>query len=372
MFLHFFYPENDLALAANVARYTAPGPARRLSEAGRVLPLWYGNPGDKVLCYGVNASWLHEMRTKFEIETDIFNHIPTPELRPAPWGWSLASRQVFLDEGYSLSALPSDERIAMLRALSHRRTALGLASSLRADMPGISLPPAATEAFSPEEAEQAMRRYGQSVVKLPWSSSGRGVAATPSVGYGKAFAMAANGIRTQGSVIIEPWLDQAVDFAALYTCSGGKCAFAGTSVFATDGHGHYKGNVLASEERRRARLAPFIAADTLSAIIEKIRGAIEKTIAPHYTGALGVDMLVDKSGMLHPTVELNLRMTMGHVANSFAEKYLAPEATGTFEVRQLRGEAPLAAYECEGGRLARGALMLTPPNPHFAFIASVG
>ena len=39
--LHIFNPENDLALAANVARYTPPPAAVSLRLSGALLPLWW-------------------------------------------------------------------------------------------------------------------------------------------------------------------------------------------------------------------------------------------------------------------------------------------------------------------------------------------
>lgn len=367
--LHYFYPENDLALAAGISRYTAPAPALRLSNAGRLLPLWYGAPGDKVLCYGVNDKWLSRMQRDFNLATDITDHQYKPELEAAPWGWSLASRQAYADEGFTAESLPSDKEIEMLRNLSHRRTAAKIAAAIRPALAGIELPAPAIEARTIEEAQCAIKDFGDAaVVKLPWSSSGRGVANSLITGTDRTLAMAANGIHTQGSVMIEPAMDKDIDFAALYECHGGRCRFAGTSVFEADARGHYAGNLLAPEPVRISRIAHLYPIDRLSDIIEKVRDAIEKIVAPHYSGPLGMDMLIDKQGRIHPTVELNLRMTMGHVANKFADMHLAEGLTGRFAVVPLKNSSPADAYTTADGKLASGTLLLTPQNPHFAFM----
>ena len=52
---------------------------------------------------------------------------------------------------------------------------------------------------------------------------------------------------------------------------------------------------------------------------------IQKEISPHYSGILGVDMFLysDNSEILiHPCVEINLRLTMGYVARILFDKFI--------------------------------------------------
>ena len=74
MKLHLFNPENDLALAANLDHYTPPKAAVDLRRSGALLPMWYADAGDRVLCHGVNARWFDTVRTAFGIDVDVFNH----------------------------------------------------------------------------------------------------------------------------------------------------------------------------------------------------------------------------------------------------------------------------------------------------------
>ncbi len=52
--------------------------------------------------------------------------------------------------------------------------------------------------------------------------------------------------------------------------------------------------------------------------------ALDAVIAPHYTGPLGVDMMVARTGggerFVMPCVEVNLRYTMGFVAMAVARR----------------------------------------------------
>lgn len=73
--LHYFFPENDLALARDIARYTAPPAAVRLRRAGSTLPFFYGNEGAMVLSEGVDARWLGRLRDTLDISCRPYDHL---------------------------------------------------------------------------------------------------------------------------------------------------------------------------------------------------------------------------------------------------------------------------------------------------------
>lgn len=369
--LYYFNPDNDVALASGVECYTPPRAALRLREAGRMLPLWIGEAGDMVMCPGVNRDWYHGVIDAFGLETRVFDHAYRPDLRPTPWGWSAAMRRFFVNDGCPLELLPAPADIERMRQLSHRRTSAELAAALRRAMPGARLTQPAVEAFSMEQVEELTRSLGRVVVKMPWSSSGRGVFGT-SRSVAEAMKIAANALRLQGSVMVEPEHDRALDFAKIYRCQGGLCQCLGTSVFATDAHHRYMGNLLAPEADRRAVVARCTDIATVDEAAEALRRLIEERIAPYYDGVLGVDMLACADGTLDPVVELNLRCTMGHVANTIADRYLAPGSTGRFEVLPMRGEQQQPGDAViEDRRLVRGTYCLTPSLRDFCFRISV-
>ncbi len=116
--LHFFYPENDLALAAGVANYTGPAAAVALRLAGADLPLWYANsPSDAFITTGFDAA-------RYERLQNMFGKLPEPVqavsggYAPAPWGWSAASRQLMALYGVEESFLPSDKAIERIRIVA--------------------------------------------------------------------------------------------------------------------------------------------------------------------------------------------------------------------------------------------------------------
>lgn len=103
--LHLFNPDNDLALAANIDNYTPPKAALQLRRDAALLPLWYADADDRVVCHGVNAQWLETRHREFSCIADIYDYHPEG-LTAAPWGWSRAVRQSFIHEGYPASEAP--------------------------------------------------------------------------------------------------------------------------------------------------------------------------------------------------------------------------------------------------------------------------
>ena len=368
--LHLYFPENDLALAAGVASYTPPPAALQLHRAGEALPLWYARPADRFICSGINARWLATMCHTFAIaDVDVYDH-RDPDLTPAPWGWSAASRRAFVDAGYPAGQLPDDAELTRFRELSHRRTAMLLARELRERLPFSTAAPA-EEATTPAQVEEYMRRAGTGAViaKAPWSSSGRGLVRGRNMPREAFLQQAAGIIRRQGSVMLEREWDKTADFALLLDIAAdGTATRRGFSLFETNARGGYTANVLAPQPDIEARIGRFCDLAQLHEACDLIATLLPPLVAG-YSGPLGIDMLATADGTIDAAVEINLRRTMGFVALDFA-RFLAPGATGTLAVLP-RPEAAAAAATVENHLLAAGQLDLTPANPHFAFRATI-
>lgn len=368
MLVHWFNPENDLALASGRRNYTPPAAARLIHEAGAALPLWYAGCGDSVLTYGVPAEWLDKVTREFNIEADLFDHIPTEDTTPSPWGWSEYALAFFKDEGFDPALMPSQARIETLRRLASRATAAEVSRKLVERVPELVINDTAVEISDPAELEALLHSRSDIVLKSPWSSSGRGVVMVSDLGLDKALRIGCDSIRRQGSVMAETYYERALDFARLFECRDGKCVDIGTSVFITDPTGAYIGNLVDTEAARMDVVARHYSPESLAEVIGALRPILEETYAPYYDGVLGVDMLVTADGRLDAVVEINVRKTMGYVANEFARRYIAEGVRGTFSVTALRGaEPPADDYAVCGGRLCGGTLNLVPPGGAFAF-----
>jgi len=363
-----YFPENDLALAAGIAGYTAPPTARRLHAAGEALPLWTAGRGDRFVCSGVNARWLNEMRDAFGIEdVDVYDHRDCT-LTAAPWGWSPAARRALEAAGYPTEKLPDDHTLARLRMLSHRRTASALAREMHRLLPFTVAEPAA-EANDTDCVRAYMSSHPAVIAKAPWSCSGRGLVRSRLMPDENFMQQAAGIIRRQGSVMLEPELDKAIDFAMLFEADGrGDIALRGISVFDTNARGGYTSNALAPQPTLLERVEAAAGTGRIRAVEKAMRQALP-AILGDYRGPLGVDMLVTRDGMLDVSVELNLRYTMGFVAMDFA-RYLAPGAEGTLTVVPNPGQ-PIRFPLISGGRMYSGTLDLSPGNHDFAIRAVV-
>ena len=275
--------------------------------------------------------------------------------------------------GFDAGSLPNDTALARIRELSSRESAC----ILGAELARAGLQPeewTAQSVRSVEEARKYCSEHGDTLLKLPWSSSGRGQIR---VNGGHDFVAreqaVAGAIRRYGFLTGEPFhRNKTVDLAHLFEAKGGVVKYVGLSLFATEANGDYAGNTLASGTGLRKMLEadfPGIGMK-LDALAEAQRGALENLTGSDYEGPMGVDMMILSDGTIVPAVELNLRMTMGHVARRFHDRYCDADSRGIFRLENMATGRKYRA-ECAGGRLSGGALRLNPPEYSTAFVAEV-
>lgn len=298
-----------------MANFTPSASVRRFKDALAQLPRWYADEGDIVLTPGAIAD--------------------NPDAIPSPWGWSADAVRQFKKAGIN-GPFPDVE---MIRNLSHRRTSIKLHDLLqKANLP-YELPPKQSESSDVNDITSC-----NVFIKAPWSCSGRGVVDCSNMTVQRVREIASGIIRRQGSVLIEPKLAKNQDFALLFESVDGKVNFKGlSSFFNSSTQTAYGGNFCASQDEIRNKLnAPFLD-ETISAVTD----ALTTLIAPYYSGPLGVDMITyGPDNLICPTIEINLRHTMGFVALSLYEKL----GRGIFRI------TPGAA---EG-------IQLVDPNPYFS------
>ena len=331
--LYVFNPEHDIALAANLANFTAPHAGRQLrTDLGFLPALWAGKDDvvwvDNVdyaerqyqrlirrIAKSLELPALAERTCRFHASSA---PLPQGEVQAIePWGWDAALRATLRRRGVSDDLLPTDAELDQIRQLSHRRIASALLPRLQMDgTVGESF-----ECRTEAEVETLLQRYGQVVMKAPWSSSGRGlrflsVDRTP-------LAMQAGWLRNmverQGSVMVEPFYHKVKDFGMEFCVDEHGIHYLGLSLFHTV-NGAYVGNILATENAKRQMISRYVSVDLLDEIKQNI---IDRLQLGTYCGPFGVDMMIvaptftvhrSPSTVLHPCVEINLRRTMGHVA----------------------------------------------------------
>jgi len=351
MTLHIFNPEHDIALAANLSNFTAPHAGRQLRNDLGFLPALWAQEDDQILVQHEESALKAYRRVCHRlVKLGIKDSLPllTPPFTAAkvgvyrqetqriqPWGWDRAIRRELERMGMAASLLPTAEQIEQIRQLSHRRTSAQL-------LPLLQMEGTVGEAFectTIEQVAELFQRYERLVLKAPWSSSGRGVRFftmdngqwTMDNGQLPMSNWIANVLKTQGSIMAEPYYNKVKDFGMEFEADAeGRIRYLGLSLFHTV-NGAYVGNILATESVKREMISRYIPVSLLDLVKQRI---IEQLRLNGYVGPFGIDMMIVKSigngnhnsqlsivncqlG-LHPCVEINLRRTMGHVALSIS------------------------------------------------------
>ena len=323
--LHIFNPEHDIALASNLSNFTSPHAGRQLRADIGYLPALWASPDDYVLVDNADdaqtafARLVHRSFPGFVEKRQLAR---LPIRRVEPWGWDLALRSFLLRYGVAEAVLPSEQDIAVIRDLSHRKTAVDLLRSLAMeDTVGESVVLESSEAVALQ-----VQRWGRVVVKAPWSSSGRGIRFVDTVLDDYQSRWLQNVLTRQGAVVVEPYYDKVKDFAMEFESDGcGSVTCLGLSLFHTS-NGAYTGNILADEEEKREMISRYVPVDLLDSVQLSICQLLGPVFRGRYQGPFGVDMMIVNGKMsngkflLHPCVEINLRRTMGHVAIALSQQ----------------------------------------------------
>lgn len=361
-----FNPENDLALASGQERYTPPAHAAMLARAGALLPLWYsGGEGDVVIASDTDSGWIDSIRRDFGVRAAVLP-VVSGAFECCPWGWSAYAAGLFRRAGVDTGCLPSAERIAGMRLLSHRRTTVDIYRALGWDIE----PPA--ECFTAADVGRMLHAHPDGIFfKAPWSSTGRGVASSLKVPQAEVIRRCEGIIRRQGSVMVEPALDRISDFAMLFHAGpDGTVGWRGYSMFSSMRNA-YTGNILLPDSEIETRISRQLTdPEQLAELRHRLPGILAAVIGGRYVGWLGVDMMLyrhsDGSVRVAPCVEINLRMTMGVVAQIWRQRYLHPDVSAAMTVTygntsEISRERPVI----ESYRLVRGAVSLIAPSGDF-------
>lgn len=379
--LFVFNPENDLALACGEPNFTPPAMARRIRRDLQLIQIWLGDEG---LVYAphdeAGIRFLNSVKMLFpeSLKADIYDGSCGIE-SISPWGWSpaIASElgRLFPDAVLEKSA------IQKIRELSHRRITVAIANYLKNNYSGIGEFESPVLCCSLQEVLATIEWFGVCMVKAPWSGSGKGVFRVDKENYRVYENWIRSIISKQGSVVCEKYLDKVQDFALEFYSDGCSIRYVGPSVFFNNSRFSYEKAMVASTSLLENHLQKYIKEDCLSLLKSAVAEALGKLVAQSYVGYMGVDMLVYREAgnlCVMPCVELNLRMTMGLIANRIGEKFLEKGRIGEMSVLWHRDAESLTKYVdsvkkpvIRNGRLESGTLFLAPIYPDSSYTASV-
>ena len=365
-----------MALADGRANYLPPSSAHQMALDLAILPMWYATSGDGILAASAyNDVFFQQMKVLFN--KDIFL-VTEPEvceydnITPIPWGWNASVRRYLYQKGVPLIALPSDDELKRWRMMASReRIAECLAELLH--MPSCC--GESVNLYNLKDCQNYVDNHGHAVLKAPWSGSGRGLLWCER-GYTQTVAgWCSNVLCRQGCVVAAPVYDKVEDFAMEFQSDGhGNIRFVGYSLFQTNARGAYRGNILLSDSDFEKWMAQYISVKTLLQIRVAVQNVLAKLCAS-YIGFLGVDMMVCRAEkfLVHPCVEINLRMNMGIIACQLYKNLLAPATTGRFYIEYYSSSENLyeshvqdemaAPLVVKNSRVVSGYLSLVPVTP---------
>lgn len=394
MRLYLFNPDHDEAVAYNKPNYIADKASQALSADLATLMAWLASDGDAVVVpdVAVAEAWAGLPSVQACLPKVHWVQASGREpmaccatAHPTPWGWN---RQVHRRlQRLGCENLPSEAHLDAVRRVAHREVAARLLHRLKKVLPEVvgEAHYCTTEA----EVERSISVPHTTLLKLPWSGSGRGLRR----GFGGLHkpldGWVRNALERQGGVMVEPFYDKVSDFAMEFYADATthSVRYIGMSCFATTGIGGYAGNRLATNEALMAEAEQGLRSGLLMAVRDAICQCLPEVLAGNYTGPLGIDMMTlrmpegGEQVYLHPCVEINVRHTMGHVACALSAR-LAPESEGRFAIayartpqglRELLPEGALSRSEtaivAPDGHVVEGYVPLTPLTEHSLFHA---
>ncbi len=333
--LHIFNPEHDVVLAYDRPNITLPHAVQELRINMGFLPSLWADDDDCVMvddvAYAIKAVRQvkrHHADVLFLTRNDLqdlnFTSIE-------PWGWDREVYTMLVEAGVNKELLPTQEELLDIRELSCRRTG----SELLRYLCGGDIQQTCGESFfvdTFDELQSLLAHYKHIVVKALWSSSGRGLRyLSAEQGFSDSVrGWITSNLNNNGGIMIEPYYNKVKDFAMeFYSYGDGNIEYQGISVFDTT-NGIYIGNMIASEKKKLSIVHKYIPKEILDAVKQRIMEYLSALFKGRYTGPFGIDMMVVADAdngrfLLHPCVEMNLRRTMGHVANAIRHSESEPD-----------------------------------------------
>lgn len=339
--LFCFNPTNEMAVANNTASWQPNKYLAQLEFDLSTLPMFLSDKNDVLLSSQIpSLPFLNSLeKMGFEIPHilpfSIDEAIKYAEKEPfhwlKPWGWSLLMRTKleplfpFTSEEFRQS--PAAQWDNLRRALYSRETALMLLLHLleEAHLPdSIQISALPRVCTSTNEIELAHRSFGESMIKAPWSSSGRGVQPIAQGSIHPSILNWCRGVlKKQSSLMVEPFHHKVADFSFQFDYKGGKAKFLGISFFVTTPQGQYIGTLLNQHSCKISAEAIAFVESRKNEYAQALEKGLEKILGSNYCGHLGVDAMVlsgsNGAFQIDPVIEVNLRYNMGIVAMNVAK-----------------------------------------------------
>ncbi len=354
----YFNPETDMALAIGNKQYNEPKSILQFKSDLAILPVWYAEDGDCILVPDdFNIDLIEAILTKKfggmvsvrMMRLSDYKKVSKADDVLVPWGYNHTVHKWWQTMGRGQWSVDCDK----IRELSGRDFTIKILEYLQSKsftFPDNFKNPIVAK--SVDEILKVREKWEETIIlKMPWSSSGKGILRIEKDTFkDNDLKWAKNVIEQQGFVMIEKWYDKILDFALEFKSHNGIVEYFGSSIFETE-NGKYKGNLLYPEsdfERKLEKKGLKNAVDVILKLKETLSEFFSTSLSPFYEGYFGVDMMLvngkvdgSEAVLVHPCVELNLRMNMGVLTRCFYDRYVEIGKKGMFYVKTFHNENEL-------------------------------
>ena len=189
------------------------------------------------------------------------------------------------------------------------------------------------------------------IIKRPFTSSGRGVyPLNPPFNEAQVALLYKQGIKY--GISIERKLNRQQDYAVLLRVTPSKVELLGYSKFSIDDKKgtSYTGNLIISQEDIRAELVAALGGslEEWQLLEQTLCSYFSQHLIGKYIGYIGIDMFsyLDECGQLklNPTVEINVRCTMGVISFYLDKLYIAPNSRAIFQLEYFKTQTDLELF----------------------------
>ena len=346
--IHYFNPGHETAVLNASKHYHQPAHIAKMQADLAFLPAWYASDGDYVFIENhLHHSVIAGLTRNPLINGISFQEIPCQTRKDKSfhqskvdlWGISPQGVHFFekINEQYGLTlVIPQwKEEFRFLGSRFASQIILFKLIDCIPEIEKVILP----QFFSNIEdiEKKILCRQEKLLIKSPYSSSGRGLIWLPPGKLAQSEKQILSGmLKKQSQVSIEKVVDKCMDFSMQFEITEHKeTKFIGFSIFHTNSKGAYEKSRLDRQENFEKQITYFIEPDLLTKTRIVLSEILQEMYSPYYTGIIGIDMMIYKSGdlfYLHPCVEINMRKNMGYLAIRLTEKYLYTDSFGEFTI----------------------------------------
>ncbi len=381
-----------MAIANGLLSYMPPKSLIQFEKDLAFLPSFFAMEGDIVITPELpNSSFVeqwHKLGLPIMRYADTLKNLEKAYKHIKPWSWTPAmhhkTKHLKQYGNTSFKQSPNFTWQPSNRCFFSRETTNTVQRYLcqeNTDENFIALETPALSFTSLDEFNTWFAHQDAVILKMPWSSSGRGIhVIDPSKGLNANYQWIQGAIKQQGFITAEPLLDKVFDFSFQFNLKqDGEIVFTGISYSINDDKQHFIGGNI-NWPHHKDEISEFLSPTYINLAAKQLIQALRK-VEPHhhYEGPIGIDAIIYKNldGYLktHPCIDINWRYNMGLV-NIALPKFVHSRSYGMWKIssfsldgwnnfiKQNQTSKPLIIAN---GKIVSGFIPITPPSSQARF-----